>query len=254
MVESDYSKYVEYVKQICDSGNLDNFKNSREYGDILEHVSYEHGLEYLECINKQTPYKIEDIILFCLKNDSVGSPHKEEYFFNGYGKIKVSPTSLRYVYQSHLILSYFKTLTLPKQLNLVEIGGGYGGLCVAINFFSSYYKIEIDNYIIIDLKEVIQLQEMFHKTINMKEKVQYVDASSYGQEIDNAKLFCISNYCYSEISNENQHGYCYYLFPKVSHGFMCWNNIRPPCLPFEFREEREIPNTEDDGINKFIYF
>jgi hypothetical protein len=142
---------------------------------LLEYMFYEnYGIFTLLVLRN---YILRDELLEgrILKiNDTVNiKSDKKEYLFNGYGKIQVSPTSLRYVYQSHLILSYFKTLTLPKQLNLVEIGGGYGGLCVAIYFFSSYYKIKIDNYIIIDLKEVTQLQETFHKTVGIKENIQY---------------------------------------------------------------------------------
>jgi hypothetical protein len=253
MAESDYSKYIEHVKQICDSGNLENFKNNKVYGDILEHVSYEHGLEYLECIKTKTSYKMKDVVLFCLKNDSVGLPHRSEYVFEGYGKIKVSPTSLRYVYQSYLILTHLQALGKSAGGDVVEIGGGYGGLCVALYHFIGYFQdVKINRYTILDLSEVIRLQEMFHRAIGIREDIQYVDASTHGKDIETRGMFCISNYCYSEISGENQHGYCYWLFPKVSHGFMCWNNSREPSLPFEFKQIREEPNTGE--YNKFIYF
>jgi len=255
MAESDYSKYVEYVKQICDSKNLENFKNHKAYGDILEHVSYEHGLEYLECIKTQTSYKMKDVVLFCLKNDSVGLPRRSEYVFEVYGKMKVSPTSLRYVYQSHLILAHLQALGNVNGIeNLVEIGGGYGGLCVALHHFAGYYPgVKINRYTIIDLSEVIRLQKMFHQAISMREDIRYVDASTYGKDIEVRGMFCVSNYCYSEISGDNQRGYRDWLFPKVSHGFMCWNNSRVPSLPFDFKQEREEgPNTGE--YNKFIYF
>jgi hypothetical protein len=251
MAESDYSKYVEYVKQICDSGNLENFKNHRAYGDILEHVSYEHGLEYLECIKTKTPYKMKDVVLFCLKNDSVGLPRRSEYVFEGYGKMKVSPTSLRYVYQSHLILKHLQSLGNIGEV--VEIGGGYGGLCVALYHFAGYFQdVKMKRYTIIDLTEVIRIQGLFHRAIGIREDIQYVDASTYGKDIEACGMFCISNYCYSEISGENQHQYRYWLFPKVSHGFMCWNNSRVPSIPFEIREAPEEPKTGEH--NKLIYF
>jgi hypothetical protein len=253
MAESDYSKYVEYVKQICDTGNLENFKNHRAYGDILEHVSYEHGLEYLECIKTKTPYKMKDVVLFCLKNDSVGLPRRSEYVFEGYGKMKVSPTSLRYVYQSYLILTHLQALGNVGGEDVVEIGGGYGGLCVALYHFAGYFQdVKMKRYTIIDLSEVIRLQKMFHRAIGIREEIQYVDASTYGKDIETHGMFCISNYCYSEISGDNQRGYCDWLFPKVSHGFMCWNNSRVPSIPFEFKEAPEEPNTGEH--NKLIYF
>jgi hypothetical protein len=164
----------------------------------------------------------------------------------------VSPTSLRYVYQSHLILSHIQELDiLDDKMNMVEIGGGYGGLCLALYYFAHYYGIKIRSYTIIDLPEVIQLQKMFHTSVGMK-GVEYVNAFTYGKEINHNEMFCISNYCFSEISLENQHWYRYHLFPKVSHGFMCWNNQSPCSIPFVFQSFREVPNTGEH--NKFIYF
>ena len=258
-IESDYSKYVSYVKQICDSGSLENFKNKKVYADILEHVSYEQGLEYLHFIFEKTPFSVQDVISFCLKNDSVGNPHTNGFDFgNEFGMVRVSPTSLRYVYQSHLILAHLQELDLEGDTNIVEIGGGYGGLCVALYHFSGYYGVKIDRYTIVDLSEVIRLQAMFHREVyaglgaGLGHDIQYVDASTHGKDISKDRMFCISNYCYSEISLENQHWYRYWLFPKVSHGFLCWNNIVKPSIPFKFREEREKPNTGEH--NKFIYF
>lgn len=253
-IESDYSKYVDYVREICDSGSLDNFKNKKVYADILEHVSYEQGLEYLRCIKEKTPFEMKDVVEFCLKNDSVGSPHTNGFDFGDFGKVNVSPTSLRYVYQSHLILAHLQELDLEEEINIVEIGGGYGGLCVALYHFSFYYGVKINSYTIIDLGQVIRLQEMFHRSLSSLEKcdIKYVDASTHGRDIETYRMFCISNYCYSEISLDNQHWYRYWLFPKVSHGFMCWNNIVRPSIPFQFKQERENPNTGEH--NKFIYF
>lgn len=255
-IESDYSKYVSYVKQICDSGSLDNFKNKKVYADILEHVSYEQGLEYLYFIQEKTPFNVQDVISFCLKNDSVGSPHTNAFDFGNGMVVGVSPTSLRYVYQSHLILAHLQELDLEGETNIVEIGGGYGGLCVALYHFSGYYGVKINRYTIIDLSDVIRLQELFHMAVyddsSSGHDIQYVDASTHGKDISKDRMFCISNYCYSEISLENQHWYRYWLFPKVAHGFMCWNNIVKPSIPFKFREEREKPNT-GNIINSFIF-
>ena len=254
-VASEYSQYAQYVKQICDSGSLANFKQSRVYADILEHVSPSQGKQYLDCIREKTPYLMEDVLSYCAKNDSVGNPHLTEYDFGvqeGGVMHSVSPTSLRYVYQSHLILSHIQELDiLDEKMNLVEIGGGYGGLCVALYHFAPYYGVHIRSYTIIDLPEVIRLQEMFHVCVGLR-NINYVNAFTYGKDIKQDEMFCISNYCFSEISLENQYWYQYHLFPKVSHGFMCWNNRTPCSIPFVFQSFREIPNTGE--YNQFIYF
>lgn len=254
-IAPDYSQYIHFVNQICDSGCLDDFKRNRYYADILEHVSAEQGKQYLDCIHEKTPYKIEDIVAYCTKNDSIGNPHTVPYQMGRNGETvtqSVSPTSLRYVYQSFLILSHIKDLEIPEEkMNLIEIGAGYGGLCVALYFFSSYFDVKIRSYRIIDLPEVIRLQSMFHSLVGLR-GIEYYRADTFGKDIDQKEMFCVSNYCFSEINLDNQYGYCYHLFPKVSHGFMCWNSRTPCSIPFVFQSFREIPNTAE--YNQFIYF
>jgi hypothetical protein len=42
------------------------------------------------------------------------------------------------------------------------------------------------------------------------------------------------------------------LFPKVSHGFMAWNNIPLYNFGFETKSETEVPLT--GPVNKYVYF
>ena len=80
-----------------------------------------------------------------------------------------------------------------------------------------------------------------------------VDAEMCGKNIDRNNMFLISNYCFSEISPEYQKEYITHLFPKVTHGFMAWNHIKPYDFGFNTRIEEERPKT--GGIyNKYIYF
>jgi hypothetical protein len=65
-------------------------------------------------------------------------------------------------------------------------------------------------------------------------------------------MFIISNYCFSEISEEFQKKYIDILFPKVSHGFMAWNMIPTYNFGFKFSEEDEYPKTGE--FNKYLRF
>ena len=184
---------------------------------------------------------------FCNLNDKVGNPVKFKFF-----DFETSPTSLRYIYHCHLILSYIKTLNL-ENLDLVEIGVGYGGLCFAIHFFSKFYNIKINSYTIIDIKSVCELQKLYLNIIEYDiSNIEYLNSNTFGNDIKKENLFLISNYCFSEIESHLQQKYIDILFPKILHGFMIWNLI--PFFNFGFETEIKVEIPCTGGGNKYIYF
>lgn len=241
-----YAVYANYVKTISNTNDLSNFKNHPSYTYMLEHVSAEQGRQYIKSIHINTKLSINDVVSFCNLNDSVGNPNTIEY-----GIVTASPTSLRYIYFAHLILTHIKSLNLPV-LNIVEIGGGYGGLCLAIHYFSEAYGVKVNTYKIIDLLTINKLQEMYISKVNSNISVEYIDAATFGSDIKDTNLFLISTYCFSEIPLELQHSYIKTLFPKVSHGFIAWNIIPLYDFGFTLKVEDEIPSTFPN--NKYLYF
>jgi hypothetical protein len=244
-----YDSYVNCVRKVCNSPELINsFKSDLNYMSVLEHVSYDLGKQYLNCILNLSDITLNEIREFCEINDRIGNPIKYNFDFG-----LASPSSLRYIFHSYLILKHMKNLNLFN-LGVVEIGGGYGGLYLALNYFSKKYDLLINNYTIIDFEEVCVLQKMYHKLNNIT-NVNYVKASTFGEFIENRDLFLISNYCFSEISGEYQQKYIEKLFSKVSHGFMCWNHIEPYHFGFDCKIEEEYPDTcHIPPKNKYIYF
>lgn len=246
-----YELYSNYVGTLCSTNNLTGFKSHPSYVYMLEHVSPELGHEYLECILKNTSITTSEIEEFCVINDSVGEPRKINYNF----KFLVSPSNLRYVYQAHLILTHVKTIHDTRSVDIVEIGGGYGGLCLAVHHFSAKYGVKINSYTICDLTNIICLQRMYLNRVKPEITVDFVDAETYGENINRDDMFLISNYCFSEISESHQVKYRQTLFPKISHGFFAWN-----CIPVydlgigNLRIEPEIPDSGIDSVNKYVYF
>jgi hypothetical protein len=233
----DYSLYTDFVKSLDD---ISDFKQNPKYKWILEHVTSEEGEQYYN----ELKYVFDDrtILNFCSLNDSVGNPHKNSVVRN----TNVSATSLRYLYHAHLILSNL------QGRNIVEVGGGYGGLCLAIDFVSKLRNITISSYSIIDLKDIIRLQELYLKKFNLGFPVAFHDASTYGSNITTTDNFLISNYCISEIAAKERHMYYNVLLPKISHGFIIWN-IREYDFPRQqCTIKMEVPLT--GTFNRFIYF
>jgi hypothetical protein len=241
----NYTPYENAIKEVCDSNDLSSFKKNPQYQAMLEHVTPGHGREYLTNIKKV--FDDSTILEFCRMNDSIGSP-----ILSTYEEMSVSSTSLRYIFHSHLILSHAKSLDLSG-LDIVEVGGGYGGLCLALHFFAEKYGVTIKSYTIVDLTNPSRLQSIYIPRVNPAISVNYVNASTFGADIPMENMFLISNYCFSEISDSYQKEYIAKLFPKVSHGFMAWNFIPTYNFGFETRVETEYPNTGNQ-FNKYVYF
>jgi hypothetical protein len=245
-----YNSYISYINYILLNDSISNFKSNPNYTPILEHVSETAGIEYLNYI-EQTSIPKDMILKFCELNDKIGNPIKSKIKY-----LYTSPTNLRYILHAHLILTHIKSLNL-NNLNIVEVGGGYGGLCLAIYYFSKFYNVSIEKYNIIDLNSVIKLQKKYLTTLEFENinNVNFIDSNTFGGTIDKENLFLISNYCFSELSYALQKKYIEILFPKVSHGFMAWNFI--PLYNFGFEEIRfqiEYPNTSGNENNKYVYF
>ena len=73
-----YQSYLNYVRNIS-SNNIKtiNFKSNKEYNGILEHVSRELGLKYLNLIeNEFSNIDVKNIHEFVEINDHYGNPIK----------------------------------------------------------------------------------------------------------------------------------------------------------------------------------
>lgn len=245
----DYGRYERYVSHILSQDNLNSFKIHPDYTYMLEHVSFEQGNLYKAYIEKETTLSSDDIRQFCMLNDSVGSTSRMMFD----GGLICSPTSLRYIWQAYIILTYFKRLTGDEPIDIVELGGGYGGLCLAIHTFAPHLQVNIRSYTIIDLDAPNRLQEKYLAGFPMTFPVSFVRADTYGATVSGTANYFISNYCFSEIDNVNQTNYIQTLFPKIIHGFMAWNHIPIYNFGFAIKDTDEVPNT-GGRLNRFVYF
>jgi len=222
-----YSEYQKTVDKVLNTNSL-NFKTNKSYNAILEHVTYEQGGIYMSLIMKiiSDEFKeitFEDINDYLLLNDKYGNPKKETFIYND-KQVICSPTSLRYVLHSFLILKHLKS---EKASKIVEVGCGYGGLFLAINHFSKIQNIEIDKYYFIDLPEVCDLINKYLELHQTNINIPYSTylAYNYGLDINDEGLFFISNYCFTEIEEMHRNNYIKHLLPKVLNGFITWQTI-----------------------------
>jgi hypothetical protein len=219
--------YDNYVNTIRNNLSLDPkdwfFKSDPAYTPILEHVTEHVGNRYFTEIKERFPSYYNDnknlLIELCYKNDLYGKTKKS--VFTDF--TICSPTNLRYILHSFLILQYIQSIEL-NNLNIIEIGGGYGGLYFFLKHLSPLFGVSINTYTIFDLKEASDLQNLY------LDNLQVSDYST--QQLNNLgslykNSFLISNYAFSEISPIVQNEYIEKVIkPYVSNGFILWNHIK----------------------------
>ena len=258
---SIYKKYTDYIHTFIDSDIEEwYFKSNPNYVYMLEHVSGQQGSDYSNEIqtrfnlfyNQNKNYLIE----LCNINDLYGKTNKITYT----NFTTCSPTNLRYILHSLLILSYINECKLNNidnmdNIDIIEIGGGYGGLCFYVNKLAKLFNITINTYTIFDLQEPLLLQKKYLEKLNVNTMttINYYDVNNINH-IQNLKLnsFLISTYAFSEIPLELQKEYTNkVLNVYVSHGFIAWNNIDV----YNFIENKNITSEREFPLtgNKNYY-
>ena len=118
----DYPEFCYLASQ--DDSLFRDFRRNPIYNYALEHDSEQQGVEYLAVAQKLK--KLMDYTEEFKKNDLVGNPIMSTY--DGIGEI--SPTTTRYIKILSDLEQEFDSL---NNLNICEIGVGYGGLCRIID-------------------------------------------------------------------------------------------------------------------------
>jgi len=240
-------KYIESCNDFVKNDDLfDTFKQDSRYTPILEHVGKEES-ELLISEMKSKELLTNDILESIKENDRYGSPTVFNY--SSFGTI--SPSSLRYTKNCLDILTYLGDKIKFK--NVLEIGGGYGGLC---KVFSSF--VNFSNYYLVDLPEVSELSKKYlNKFDKIKDKINYITTENI---IEVGKLdLVISNYAFSECSAECQQKYYDLMISNSKSFYMVYNNftignlnseafIELASKDFNITVEDEIRSTHNNCI------
>src|SRR3989344_1434559 len=143
-----------------------NFKREPDFQKILEGNGFEVGEIALKSIdNLREREKFLELLPLFKENEKIGNPQLS--FFEGIGEL--APSTIRYA-NTYFEIKKLLGKNIPKKI--IEIGGGYGGLC---KILSSVYDFE--EYILVDLPPVIELCKKYlsnFKELNGKIKFVYV--------------------------------------------------------------------------------
>jgi putative sugar O-methyltransferase len=224
--------HVDVCKQSIENKELyANFKRQESYVGILQHCPLNIAEK---CAEKISNFPVFNKLpwLDIQFNDLIGNP--ETHSFESHLKnIKLdsyqfSTTTILYLYQAINILSNFPL----KNLNIVEVGPGYGGLLYIIKVIAPIFNKNITKYAIIDLPDVSTHQQKYlsdMQKINPKfstQNIEYIksdNVTTYG-----ANLF-ISIYALGELPPEIATFYINNISILSDYYYIWWNltNIHP---------------------------
>lgn len=263
MFKSD-SSFVKHLNSVSiEDITTMNFKSSSAFTNIVDNVSEIQGQQYMNLIEEEFPeITHNNFRVFVNINDKYGNANKSIYEKDK-KLLYTNPSNMRYIYLALLILTNLK---LCGNVDVVEIGSGYGGLFLAINHFSRIMNISVKNYILIDLPE---MNIITRKNLDAHRNVisipyMIMTANDSSNQIPKNNLYLISNYCFTEIDSVLRNNYVSYIIPKVSHGFMVWqtcmnNEVRNDNIATVLNKpitkvENERPQTgPSHAINYFVY-
>ena len=184
------------------------FKSSREYREILQHVSRIQGWDYMAQLRKD-PWilsKLPDLL-----DDKLGKPFKYSYGHLG----RLSPTDLRY---AKVLSDLFCLFGLLDGFSISEIGSGYGGQALAIA-----KTFRISTYTLFDLTWAAKLARKY-----IESSTQSLECSigNFEEISPNCDLL-ISNYAFSELKLAVQMQYLENVILKSTRGYVIYNHINP---------------------------
>jgi len=230
----DYHPFAEScLKMAQDDTHFSTFRQDPAVVDMLEHVKRYEAEQYEQiAIMMSKNYSVNIPWEEIVRNDSVGSPLT--YPLKSRPNMNICPTTCRYLVLGMKALQHASTF--EKELNIIEVGGGYGGQCCVILRLASIFGMYVKSYTILDLREANLLQNKFIQcqlSENDKSRVRCMCISDEGvRRLLQPGSFFFSAYAYSEISESIQMSYNVFLSDLIHHGFLVWNNKKPPTDGF----------------------
>lgn len=187
------------------------FRMSSGYNAIIDGYPDWLGQLYIDYITNIKPYSeiSEDVNNWKASNDSIGMP--VTYTYTNYGVI--SPSTIIDIYD------YLKIEQLipdfPNVKNIVEIVGGYGGLCSVIS-----KKVPFDSYTIVDRQCSLNIEQKYLGTLNV-ENVNFTNNTNISSDID----LVISTFGWNELKTNYLNEIFTNIISKAKHGYFRINNI-----------------------------
>jgi putative sugar O-methyltransferase len=202
------------------------FKSHPAYRHVLEHVSFEEGKQYLDEIEIDYKDKLDEI----KENDAYGTPITCSYDGIGF----ISPTTLRYLKNTSDIVNKFGT----SFDSIVEIGGGYGGLCKVLSSF-----VDFEQYLLLDLEECNMLSRKYLSHFDLPTMSYQAEEIV---ELEDRFDLLISNYALSECNRETQMMYIERFVKNSDKFYLMHNNFHADNGNMSYEEFLDVMSDTHD--------
>lgn len=239
---SDNDSYTTIVSLASEERWAD-FRSNVEYKDVLEHVSYTLGSQYLAKLESWRKLQQSCDSELAKHFSKIGNPPVWT-FHVGPKKMRLNTTYLRYLHVARSLEEKFGAL---DELRVCEIGIGFGGQASVLNDIFNPKLITL-----FDLPPVLNLAKRFHSNTSPSGCFEYLD----GRDPSPVKPdLLISNYAFSELQRTVQSAYLEKVVSAAPRGYMMWNLLSERHLGgLTLRDFlREIPTAtvEDEEPKSF---
>jgi hypothetical protein len=254
--DTAYLKWCDHCKIACEDINL--LKNSSDTEYMTEHdvlLRFKDGfIKYIDRFCND--YKIEKQQVYdCIQyNEKYGESRKN--INDKYGSYNAN--SLRYLYMASMFVRYI-VQNKKNNIDLLEIGGGYGGFAVIFIKLCDLVNIIINSYTMIDLCDVVKLQ---NKYINLAipnqckvfKFISYENLLNSKNDFKDCKYtFLFSSYSLSEISKNARKIYYDLFFKNMQYGMIFWNTEKID-LPDNIKYTWDGENPQTGTCNRIVFF
>jgi putative sugar O-methyltransferase len=213
--------FVDKYADVChtfahDEVAFADFKRNVTYNRILEGNEKLVGkIAYNQIADRnKLPLFLENINKL-KENELYGNPRKEDYF-----DLKdIAPSTLRYF---NSFLEIEEVLGDAKPKTIIEVGGGYGGLCKTLSVFYDF-----DSYTLVDMPEVLELCERYLRNFpDLHKKVKYISSNDIGL-INGAYDLFIGDSSLAECTSAIQIRYAQ-IARKCEYAYVVYNSFHTP--------------------------
>lgn len=229
MFSTDIYVHVPVCIEAVDNDEVFNtFKRDTNFTVILEHTSEEASRIFLQRILNEFPGYTKKIDWDKVsENDKLGAPILVEYP-NAPSKNKLySPSTIAYAFKALDILRHMKNSNLTN-VNILEIGAGYGGQCKMIFDMAPLFNINIESYTLVDLYHPNKLQKKYLSELGYINKIFYQAFELLEDNTISLNKFdyLISIYALSEFTERIRNNYINMLGDNYKY-YLLWNTPAP---------------------------
>jgi len=263
-VDNRYNNFRLFCSQINEA-NINVFRSNNFFRGIVENVNNDYGNQYHNnVVEKYNDYidltnvdwrELERVM-------KIGTPLVMDNYVIHNQSYQFSPTVMRYFQFTLDMFKHIKENGNLYELNVVEIGGGFGCQAALFCYFAKFFDIKVKSYTIVDLDEVCNLQTHYVKAVSNKlfidnDTIKSITAEEYSDNYN--PNYVISNYALGELNSYWQNFYIDTIVKKSQHGYFCWNfSPSNPTIHDYFKtvdslvKEEENPQTNCPPVKSYI--